>query len=404
MAFWMVARDLGFGVLAAIPLFFFFRKVVRMKRWLAVATTVLGAGLFAAGFLTALACRVYGLNRYRLVATLLSSCITIMFYFGLLAVLVCVMDLIWWAFTRPDPEHPAPAEHALEEEDGPHIPLRESNRTWAVRVCTVVAIVLSLMITGYGYARAQSPTITQVNLSFPDLPQNFDGMTIALVTDIHISSMARTSFLPTLVDQINNAHPDLVVIAGDLVDGTVANLGGRMSALKNLAAPYGVVVTLGNHETYSGAAQWSAYFESIGLKVLTNDGILLTRGSESITVLGIADSKQPGALAPDLAKAVERTGSCTDTFCILAAHEPKQVLADDGLAATLGIDLQLSGHTHGGQLWPLRYLTLLTQPEVDGAHVVDGVMLVTSRGVGTFRPPERVGADPEIPLITLTVG
>ena len=396
---WLVIRDLSFGVFAAVPLFFFFRKVVRLSRWWAAGATIITAGSFGAGFVISLACRVYGLDNLSVVATLLASCITVMFYFGLLCLVVCAMDLVWWAFTRPDPTRPT-GKHAIN--DAPS-PARDSTRIWAVRVGTVLALAISLVITGYGYTKAQSPSVTDVQLSFSDLPENFDGMTIALVTDVHISSMARSSFLPTLVDQINAAHPDLIVLAGDLVDGSVANLGPRMSELKNLAAPYGVVVTLGNHETYSDAEQWSAYFESLGLRVLTNDGILLTRGSQSITILGVADYKQPGTLAPDLAEAVDRAGSCQNTFCILAAHEPRQVLADDGLATTLGVDLQLSGHTHGGQLWPLGYVSLINEPMIEGVDVVGGVTVVASRGAGTFRPPERVGADPEIPLITLNV-
>ena len=397
MAWWMVARDLGFGVLVGICFFFFFRHVVRLSRRWALITAIVTAGVFTSGLEMSLACRVYGLDRYRLAVMIVSSGITLVFYFALLVVLVCAVDLVWWAFTRPDQ---VINTRAIVDESTPH----QSNRTWVVRVCTVLALAFSLAITGYGYARAQSPTITEVSLSFPDLPEDFDGMTIALVTDIHISSMSRSSFLPMVVAQINDAHPDLIVLAGDLVDGSVANLGERMSELKNLAAPYGVVVTLGNHETYSGAAQWSAYFTSLGLRVLTNDGILLTRGSQSITLLGVADYEQPGPLAPDLAAAVKRTGSCTQTFCILAAHEPRQVWANNGLATTLGIDLQLSGHTHGGQLWPLGYLSLLSQPMIDGVQVVNGVTVVASRGVGAFRPPERVGADPEIPLITLNAG
>jgi len=404
---WMVVRDLSFGVLAGIPLFFFFFRVLRLPRWWAVIVAILTGGLFAAGFVMSLACRIFGLDRYRFVAMILSSGITVVLYFALFAVLVCVMNVVWWAFTRSDPlgsAGPAVGKHTIIDEDSPHIPERTSARIWAVRTSTVVAVALSVMVTGYGYVQAQSPEISRVTVSLPGLPSNFDQMTIALVTDIHISSMARSSFLPMVVDQINDARPDLIIIAGDLVDGTVANLGDRMSELKNLTAPYGVVVTLGNHETYSGADQWSQFFESLGLRVLTNDGIRLTRGTQSIALVGVADTKQPDPLAPDLAHAVNRVGSCENTFCILAAHEPRQVLADDGLASRLGVDLQLSGHTHGGQLWPLGYLTLLTQPAIDGVHVVDGVTLVTSRGVGTFRPPERVGADPEIPLITLTAG
>jgi len=395
---WVVVRDLVLGIVTGILFFFFFRRVVRLSRWWAIGVAGFTAVALTSGFVLPAACRAYGLDRARWVVMGAASMITVVFYFSILAVLVCVMNLVWWAFTRDESVDPDTAKRALIDEDSPG---SRSNRGWAVKVFTALALAIALLVTGYGYVRAQSPQITKVELSFTTLPSNFDGMTIALLTDLHISSMTRASFLPLVVDQVNDAHPDLVVIAGDLVDGTVANLSSRMSVLKDLQAPYGVVVTLGNHETYCGAEQWSDYFESLGLRVLTNDGVLLSRGSQTITVLGVADFKQDGPLAPDLNAAVNSTGSCEESFCVLAAHEPKQVLAEDRLASRLAIDLQLSGHTHAGQLWPLGYVTRLTQPAIDGVHVINRVTVVTSSGVGTFRPPERVGADPEIPLITL---
>ena len=397
-----VVRDLAASGVVGVFLFFFFRHPARLSRRWAVISAILVAGLLESGLVSAMACRAYGLAQLRLMLTALTAGIAVVFYFCLAVAVVWVADIIWWAFTRPEPVSAKRAVSVSEDAPGDGSAKRLATRPWAVRAFTVVAVALSLMTTGYGYVEAQSPAVTDVTLSFPDLPSDFDQMTIALVVDLHISSMTRSSFLPMVVDQVNSAHPDLIVIAGDLVDGTVANLGERMSALKDLTAPYGVVVTLGNHETYSGAEQWSAYFDSLGLKVLTNDGILLRRGDQSITILGVADLKQTGAMAPDLSRAVDRVGSCEDAFCVLVAHEPAQVLSDDGLASRLGVDLQLSGHTHGGQMWPLKYLTRLSQPAVDGVHVIDQVTVVTSRGVGTFRPPVRVGADPEIPIITLT--
>jgi len=414
-----VVRELSIALVVGVFLFFFFRKVLRFTRVWALVTALIGSGLLAGAFLATMASRAFGLADYRLVLMVLAMGISVLCYFCLACVVVWAVNGVWWLVTRSSSspstspaftETERPKRAIIEETDdikdnvdtvetASHS--RISTKVWVLRACTVVGVAFSLLITGYGYVEAQSPQITPVTVDFADLPSNFDGMTIALVTDLHISTMTRSSFLPMVVDQINAAHPDLIVIAGDLVDGCVETLGKRMSVLKDLAAPYGVVVTMGNHETYSGTQQWLTYFDSLGLTVLNNDGIFLTRGTQSITLLGVGDLKAPDNFAPDLQRAVDRTGSCATTFCILAAHEPAQVLADEGLATRVGIDLQLSGHTHGGQLWPLKYLTRLSQPAVDGVHVINHVTVVTSRGVGTFRPPVRVGAAPEIPLITL---
>jgi len=375
-------QDLVLAVWLGVWLFLYLWKAVHLGKWLALVTAFLTAAVQGTGYLMVLIAGTHELARPAVVvAIVLLSLIPVVFYSSMAIYVIWLADGVWWLFTR--------STSAVK-------------RLKIVRVCTVVAVVLSVAVTGYGYVKAEDPAINNVTLSFPDLPSNFDGMTIALVTDIHISAMTRSSFLPMIVDEINDAHPDLVVIAGDLVDGTVATLGDRMSILTNLEAPDGVVITLGNHEIYNGAQEWSDFYTSLGLTVLTNDALRLTHGSQSITLLGIADLNQTGPLTPDLPLAIAHAGSCEDAFCVLVAHEPAQILADDAQAPKLGVDLQLSGHTHGGQWWPMRYLNLLDQPANEGVHVIDGTTLVISRGAGTFGPPVRVGADPEIPLITLT--
>jgi len=205
-----------------------------------------------------------------------------------------------------------------------------------------------------------------------------------------------------------------VVLAGDLVDGTVAELGPELSALARLEAPYGVVVTTGNHEFLTGQVDdWLAFWRAQGLTVLDNSGIQLTRQGATIDVLGINDASGTGSHSPDLtaaARVLEQAfGTALDgteadgegRFRLLVAHQPVQALAHGNQAARFGVDLQLSGHTHGGQLWPFGYLVLLQQPVLDGLHQVGGIQVLTSRGAGAWGPPVRVGAPPEVVMVTL---
>ena len=284
---------------------------------------------------------------------------------------------------------------------------------WATCLVTAVAVGF----TGFGYVRAHAPAITPVTVVSAQLPAAFDGYRIALLTDLHLGPGLSGSFLRHVVDETNAASPDLVVIAGDLVDGTVDELAGELAPLADLLAPDGVVVVTGNHEFFTGMpSAWMAAYRSLGLTVLDNEGVVLRRGEATIDVLGVGDRLGVGALAPDLALADRRLREAAgppSPFRILAVHEPLQVLADgldlvapvdgEGLAATLGIDLALCGHTHGGQIWPTPALVRLQQPVLDGVHDLAGVTTVTSRGAGAWGPPVRIGAPPEIPLVTLRV-
>jgi len=379
-------------IAAAAFLWFCLVKAVRLPRGWGIAVTILLGLLIVASVAATLLSRSLGTTPYRLALIAATCGVPVLAYLALGLVIVCLVNLIWWWATRQRTAAVA----------------GRNRRLTTVRVLTVVALVASLVTTGYGFVEAQRPAVTPVTLSFPNLPANFDGLTIALVADLHIGATTRGSFLPMLVDQVNAAHPDLIVIAGDIADGSVDSLADAVRPLEDLAAPYGVVVTTGNHDIYSGAAPWMAYLRTLGLTVLDNDAIALQRGDQSIQILGINDRQGQGAEAPDLQLAYNRaealTGDAADQFRILVAHEPVQALADNGLAGRLGIDLQLSGHTHGGQLWPLGYLAYLQQPVISGVHDVGGVTVVTSRGVGTWGPPVRVGADPEVPLITLRTG
>ncbi len=263
------------------------------------------------------------------------------------------------------------------------------------RAAALLVVAVSLVVVGYGSWEAAHPSVTRYELSSPELPAEFDGATVALVTDLHAGAVRSAAFTRQVVDLVDAAHPDLVVIAGDLEDGTAARYGPELAPLADLHAPLGVFATTGNHEMYRDTANWVREFRRLGLTVLENQSVTLTRGGASITLAGVHDREGTGEFTPDYAAALGGTDG--SGFVLLSAHQPVQAERVQGR----GVDLQLSGHTHGGQLWPLNLLVPLQQPVVDGLHDVGDVPVLTSRGVGAWGPAVRVGAPPEVPVVTL---
>ncbi|MGL5865994.1 MAG: metallophosphoesterase [Dermatophilaceae bacterium] len=266
------------------------------------------------------------------------------------------------------------------------------------RVASPVVALVSLSAVGYGVVEAANPAITTAEVRSAQLPAEFDGVRVALITDIHAGAVRSAAFTREVVGLVNAARPDLVVVAGDLVDGPEARYGPELAPLADLRAPLGVFATTGNHEMFDDTAEWLDRFEQVGLTVLRNESVPLTRGGASIMLAGADDATGEGEYAADYGAALERTEP--RAFTVFAAHQPLQAFEIQGR----GVDLQLSGHTHGGQQWPIRYLVTLQQPYVDGYRVVGDVPVFTSRGVGAWGPPVRVAASPEVPIITLTRG
>jgi uncharacterized protein len=266
------------------------------------------------------------------------------------------------------------------------------------RVAAPLVAVVAVGLTGYGAWEASHPTVTEYELSSPELPASFDGARVALLSDIHAGAVRSADFTRGVVDLVNAQRPDVVVIAGDLQDGYAARYAPELAPLRDLDAPLGVYVALGNHEMYRDPTNWVRAFEDVGLTVLRNESAPLERGGETITVAGANDTAGDGEFASDPGAAL--AGTAPDDFTLFVAHQP--LLARS--VAGRGVDLQLSGHTHGGQLWPLRYLVPLQQPVIDGLHDVGDVPVLTSRGIGAWGPAIRVGARPEVPVVTLRRG
>lgn len=263
------------------------------------------------------------------------------------------------------------------------------------RITALVALAAALGTTAYGVVAAADPTITRVTHTSAALPQAFDGTTVALVTDLHAGIVHGSEFTQKVVDRVNAGKPDLVVLSGDVVDAPFERHRSEIAPLAGLVAPLGVFAVTGNHEMYTGStAEWIAEWKRLGITVLANSSEVLSRDGETITIAGVHDHAGTGEFSPDPARALAGTA---DAFTLYVAHQPLMAQESSGR----GVDLQLSGHTHGGQVWPFDLLVPLQQPMVEGYAVIDGVPVITSRGVGTWGPPVRVAAAPEVPLITL---
>lgn len=276
---------------------------------------------------------------------------------------------------------------------------RAAHRRRVLRVGTPLLVVAALGTTAYGLGEAASPTVTPVTVTRPGLPAELDGLRVALVTDLHVGPVRDAGFTRRVVEQVNAQRPDVVVLGGDLVDGKVSQVADALAPLADLEAPLGTFAVTGNHEFISQEADsWMDHWETLGIDVLRNENVTLTKGSTSFHIAGIHDVTGRGADAPDPARALD--GIPADDLTLFVAHQP--VSAQD--VQGRGVDLQLSGHTHGGQLWPFRYAVLLQQPVVDGLDAVGDVPVLTSRGAGAWGPPVRVLAPPQIPVITLRAG
>ncbi|SCD86529.1 hypothetical protein GA0115242_115926 [Streptomyces sp. SolWspMP-5a-2] len=244
---------------------------------------------------------------------------------------------------------------------------------------------------GYGtYGVLRGPRIKRVTVPLAKLPRAAHGYRIAVVSDIHLGPILGRGFTQGIVDTINAAQPDLVAVVGDLVDGSVRDLGPAAAPLAGLDAPSYFVT--GNHEYFSGAAQWVQEVRRLGLTPLENARTELPW----FDLAGVNDvAGESEGQGPDFAKALGDRDPAR--ACVLLAHQPVQIHQ----AVEHGVDLQLSGHTHGGQLWPGNLLAAAANPTVAGLDRYGDTQLYVSRGAGAWGPPTRVGAPSDITMIQL---
>ncbi|WNG52213.1 metallophosphoesterase [Archangium minus] len=295
--------------------------------------------------------------------------------FGLLLTATVVADGVGWVW-----RHVGPA------------PLLARDKALAV-----VGLVVPAMLFAFRTARAPA-RVERVTVPVKGLGAGLSGMKVVQISDIHIGPTLDRRFMQRVVEQVNALAPDLVAVTGDLVDGSVTRLRDEVAPLAGLRAPLGVYYVTGNHEYYHGGASWSSEVARLGLTVLLNAHRVVERGGARLTVAGVTDLEggrmDPShACRPDMALA----GAPEGVPRLLLAHQPRVAV----LAKALGVDLQLSGHTHGGQLFPFMAFVKLQQPVIQGLATIAGVRVYTNRGTGYWGPPLRLGPSPEITELTL---
>ncbi len=273
-----------------------------------------------------------------------------------------------------------------------------NRRVFLARATAVAAGAASVGVVGMGAASALGPPdLLRVPVRLRKLDPAFDGFRIALVSDIHLGPLSGRARTERIVRMINETEPDLVAIVGDLVDGSVADLGAAAEPLRDLHSREGSFFVTGNHEYFvEDPMSWLRELETLGVQPLRNENTAIRRGAAAFDLAGVNDiGGARRSDPPDFDRALSGLDPSRPT--VLLAHQPVQVEQ----AAARGVDLQLSGHTHGGQMWPFHYAVRAVQPSLAGLSTVGGTQLYVTRGAGFWGPPVRVGAPPDITLLTL---
>ena len=271
-----------------------------------------------------------------------------------------------------------------------------------------VVPVLGLVVTLLGFLNARrTAAVVRVDVPIKGLPAALHGFTVAQISDIHVGPTIKQRYLRRIVDKVNALEADLVAITGDLVDGKVSELAAQVAPLAGLQSRHGTYFVTGNHEYYSGAHAWIDELRRLGLTVLLNQHVVIqhpdVRGGASapLVLAGVTDYSA-GHFDPAHRSDPEAAlrGSPLDAVRVLLAHQPRSAVA----AAKAGFDLQISGHTHGGQFWPWNLFVRFQQPFTAGLHKLQDLWVYTSRGTGYWGPPKRFGAPSEITALRLVVG
>jgi predicted MPP superfamily phosphohydrolase len=237
-----------------------------------------------------------------------------------------------------------------------------------------------------------------VEVALARWPRALDGFRIVQISDLHVGPLLDRRFAADVAARVNALAPDLVAVTGDLVDGSVARVGAEVEPLGAIRARHGVFFVTGNHDYYSGADGWVARVLELGWRALRNERVAIEAEGTGFEIAGVDDHNgrlvEPGG-GEDLERALG--GRDPGRAVVLLAHDPTTFKR----ASRIGVDLQLSGHTHGGQIWPFRWFVRAVIPWIEGLHRVGASALYVSRGTGFWGPPMRLGAPAEISELVL---
>jgi predicted MPP superfamily phosphohydrolase len=294
----------------------------------------------------------------------------------------------------------------------PEPPADPARRVFVARALAGTAVVATAGISAYAFRKATGPAeVNEVPVRLERLPPALSGLTIAQVSDLHVGPTIGERDVRRIVEQVNGLRPDVVAITGDLVDASVRELRTAVSHVGALRARYGVYFVTGNHEYYVpgeapgsfGSDEWMAELRRLGVRVLRNERVTIGDDGASLDLAGVDDYSAPGSgPAANLARALENRDR--DRSLVLLAHQPRTAAVADAVRS--GVELQVSGHTHGGQIAPWNLVVAAVFPYVKGLYSreEDGRtgQVFVSRGTGYWGPPLRLGAPPEIAKLVLT--
>ncbi len=274
----------------------------------------------------------------------------------------------------------------------------QAHESWIrISAIGVMALTPAITLVGFFMARRTAPVV-DVEVPLAGLPKELEGFTIAQISDIHVGQTIKRNFVAAIVDRVNRLHADMIAITGDVADGSVPDLAHHTEPLARLESRHGTYFVTCNHEYYSGADAWIRELERLGARVLMNEHVVLDHDGAALTVAGVTDYSahhfDPSHRSDPRAAA---KGAPEHAPKVLLAHQPRSATS----AEAAGYQLQLSGHTHGGQFWPWNFLVRLQQPFIAGLNRLGRMWVYTSRGTGYWGPPMRFGIPSEITLIHL---
>ncbi len=277
--------------------------------------------------------------------------------------------------------------------------VRQDRRLFMQNALSASIVTVGGSLVTYGVSEAVGmPEMKHIQVPIKNLPPAFEGYTIAQLTDIHINQPVPPTRLENIVHKINSLKPDAVVITGDLSDSFPHQVHHEMEPLKQLNPVDGTFFVTGNHEYYTDVDAWLAEIKRLGIINLHNEHRIITREGKRLLMCGVPDISAPRMSNHASNPVTAQAGSRKGDIKVLLAHQPQSIYK--GL--TVGYDLQISGHTHGGQLFPWTYVTDLVQPYIHGLYKVENTQLYVSRGTGYWGPPMRIGAPAEVAFLTLT--
>ncbi len=283
---------------------------------------------------------------------------------------------------------------------GAHLLLSNAQARLWIAPSAQATLYLSIFVTLAGLIIARrTPGIVEIKIPIADLPQALHGFSIAQISDVHVGPTIKRAFVEGIVRRVNELHADLIAVTGDLVDGSVQQLSAHTAPLAALTARHGAYFVTGNHEYYSGERAWTEEIRRLGMHVLKNEHVVLKHDGACLVLAGVTDY---GAHHFDPAQrsdpAAAMLGAPANAGArVLLAHQPSSAMA----AADAGFDVQISGHTHGGQFWPWNLFIHFFQPFSSGLHRLKDLWIYVSRGTGYWGPPNRFGVPSEITRIRL---